>query len=366
MNRIVASLVKMLGTLAAVSAMAAMAPALAAAPDALAKSRLEKGLVIYGNVAADNWAPAVAAFQKKYPWIPVKTLDLGPGDSFERYYAESSVGRPSADLIAAAAPGVWLRFVKKGELEPYVAQDEKSLPAWSRPFPGLYTLSTDPMIMVYNKLLLRADQRPRSMAMLVELAKKYPAEFNGRLTTYDAARHPFASAIHWSYTHQLGKTGWDRLHALGPLTRPEGGGASMGEKVATGEYTVIYFSSPLTIFKYFKDKKANEILGWNLIEDGTPVMLRGIGITRKSQNKYSAQLFMDFMLSHEGQVAIAQGGLTPYRDDVRKEEVPLLTYGMVREQIGEKNIVLVKYDEQMVTENKAFTDAWRNAYKAKR
>lgn len=357
------SIVRLVKLVAALAAASIVQPALAAAPDALLKSKQEKGLVIYGNVAADNWAPAVAAFQKKYPWISVKTLDLGPGDSFERYYAESSVGRASADLIAAAAPGVWLRFLKKGEAEPYVAADEKSLPDWSHPLPGLYTLSTDPMVMVYNKLLLPPERRPKSMAALLALAKKYPKDFAGRMTTYDAARHPFATAIHWSYVNQMGAAGWATLKALGPLTRPEGGGASMAEKVATGEYTSIYFGSPLTFFKHVKEKKVSDIIGWNLIEDGTPVMMRGIAITRKSQNKYSAQLFLDFVVSHEGQVAVAQGGLTPYRPDIRKEEVPFLTYNLIKDQIGENNIVLVKYDEKMVAENKSFIEAWRAAYK---
>ena len=340
--------------------------ALSANPDAVAKSKQEKGLVIYGNVAADNWAPAVAAFKKKYPWIDVKTLDLGPGDSFERYYAESSVGRRSADLIAAAAPSVWIRFHKKGEVEPYTADDTKSLPEWSIPFPGLYTLSTDPMVLVYNKLLLPPDRRPKSMAMLVSLAQKYPKDFANRMTTYDAVRHPFAYAIHWSYANQLGKPGWDTLKTLGPITRPEGGGATMIEKIATGEYTTGYFSSPLTFFKTMKDRKGSDILGWNLIEDGTPVMMRGIAITKHSQNKNSAQLFLDYVVSREGQVSVAQGGLTPYRSDVRKEEVPALTYDMIKQQIGEKNIVLINYDEKMVADNKTFSDAWRAAYPPKK
>lgn len=340
--------------------------AAAAQPDAINRSKQEKGLIIYGNIAADNWAPAVAAFQKKYPWIEVKTLDLGPGDSFERYYAETSVGRRSADLIAAGAPGVWIRFHQKGEVEPYVAEGAQSLPDWSRPFPGLYTLSTDPMVLVFNKLLLPPDRQPKSMAMLTALAKKYPKDFANRMTTYDAARHPFAYAIHWSYTNQLGQAGWDTLKELGPITRPEGAGASMVEKVAVGEYTTIYFASPLTFFKRVKDKKGSDILGWNLIEDGTPVMMRGIAITKKSQNKNSAQLFLDFVVSHEGQVAVAQGGLTPYHPDVRKDEVPFLTYNMIRDQIGEKNIVLVKYDEKMVVDTKQFIDAWHAAYRAKK
>src|SRR5689334_7886000 len=43
----------------------------AAPPGAVEASKKEKGLVIYGNVASDNFAPIVAAFRKKYPWIEV-------------------------------------------------------------------------------------------------------------------------------------------------------------------------------------------------------------------------------------------------------------------------------------------------------
>lgn len=338
-------------------------PALAASPDAVERSKQEKGLVIYGNVAADNFAPIIAEFRKKYPWISVKTLDLGPAPAFERYLTESSVGHRSADLIAAASPTVWLRFIKRGELEPYVAEGAQELPEWSRPFPGLYTLSTDPMVIVYNKLLLPPERQPKSIAQLRALAKSHPKDFANRMTTYDALRHPFAYAIHWTYAKERGQGAWDTFKELGPITRPEGGGASMVEKVAVGEYTTIYFSSPLTFYKSMKDMKSSPVLAWNLIEDGTPVMMRGIGITRKSQNKGSAQLFIDFVVSRPGQLAAARGGMTPYRSDVRPDEVPFLTFDAIRERLGEKNVLLIKYDEKMVADMKAFTDAWRAAYR---
>lgn len=335
----------------------------AAAPDAVERSKQEKGLVIYGNVAADNFAPIIAEFRKKYPWISVKTLDLGPAPAFERYLTESSVGHRSADLIAAASPTVWLRFIKRGELEPYAAEGAQQLPEWSRPFPGLYTLSTDPMVIVYNKLLLPPERQPRSIAQLRALAKSHPKDFANRMTTYDALRHPFAYAIHWTYAKERGQAAWDAFKELGPITRPEGGGASMVEKVAVGEYTTIYFSSPLTFHKSMKDMKSSPVLAWNLIEDGTPVMMRGIGITKKSQNKSSAQLFIDFVVSRPGQLAAARGGMTPYRSDVRPDEVPFLTFDAIRERVGEKNVLLIKYDEKMVADMKAFTDAWRAAYR---
>lgn len=347
----------------AIAAVIASATAYAAAPDAVEKSRKEKGLVIYGNVAADNFAPIVADFRKKFPWITVKTLDLGPAPAFERYLTESSVGRRSADLIAAASPTVWIRFVKRGELEPYVAEGAKDVPEWSRPYPGLYTLSTDPMVIVYNKLLLKADKQPKSIAQLRALAKSHPKDFANRMTTYDALRHPFAYAIHWTYAKERGEGAWEVFRELGPLTRPEGGGASMIEKVAVGEYTTVYFSSPLTFHKSMKDMKESPVLAWNLIEDGTPVMMRGIGITKKSQNKASAQLFVDFVISREGQLAAARGGMTPYRSDVKASEVPFLTYDEIVRRVGEKNVILIRYDEKMVDDMKPFTDKWRAAYR---
>ena len=352
----------MKSVIAAVAASLALA-AMAAAPDAVERSKKEKGLVIYGNVASDNFAPIVADFRKKYPWIEVKTLDLGPAPAFERYLTESSLNHRSADLIAAASPTVWIRFIKRGELEPYEAVGHKDLPDWSRPFPGLYTLSTDPMVIVYNKVLLKGDKQPRSMAQLRALAKSNPKDFANRMTTYDALRHPFAYAIHWTYAKERGQEAWDMFKELGPITRPEGGGASMIEKVAVGEYTTVYFSSPLTFYKSMKDMKSSPVLEWHLIEDGTPVMMRGIGITKKSQNKASAQLFVDFVVSREGQLAAARGGMTPYRSDVKASEVPFLTYDEIRKRVGDKNVILIKYDEKMVDEMKAFTDRWRATYR---
>lgn len=334
----------------------------AADPAALEQSKTEPGLLVYGNIAADNFGPAAAGFRKKYPWIKLETLDTGPAVAFERYYAESSAGRHSADVIVVGAPTAWVRFVQKGEALPYVAAEDDALPPWSKPFPGVYTFSTDPLLLVYNKLLLPPERRPKSIAQLIALAGKYPQDFAGRLTTYDASRHPFAYAIHWTYANHFGAEGWKKLAALGPLTRPEGSGASMVEKLTTGEYTAIYFGSGLTFLKRILEARGGDLLEWSLIHDGTPVMLRGMAITRKARSPYSAQLFIDYLLSHEGQVALGRGGITPYRSDVKKGEVPFLTYEDIRQQIGDKNIIIIGYDEQMLADTDQFVAKWRALY----
>jgi len=336
--------------------------AVAADDDPVQASRAEGGLLVYSNVAAYNWEPVVQAFRKRYPWIGAETLDLGPAEAFERYYSETSVGKASADLIAVAAPESWLRFLRRGGPAPYVSREDSALPAWSRPAPGLYTLSADPLVLVYNKLLLPEELRPSSLADLAAAVARQPAKFRRRLTTYDATSHPFAFALHWAYVNHAPERAWSVLDALGPDTRPEGGGATMVEKITAGEYVGAYFVSGVTFFRRLKEESRARLLDWKLVRDGTPVMIRGIAITRESRSPNSARLFLDFVLSREGQIAVGAGGLTPYRSDVKRSDVPYLTYDAILEEIGADNVIFVGYDPHMLDEHEQFLERWKQAY----
>src|SRR5437879_12925023 len=90
------------------SAAAPGATAAAGLDSLIAQSKTESRLEIYSNVGTENWQGIVQAFNRKYPWIVVEALDLGPGEAFERYYSESSAGKHRANLTSAAAPRVWV------------------------------------------------------------------------------------------------------------------------------------------------------------------------------------------------------------------------------------------------------------------
>lgn len=349
--------------LVAATAAAGAAPAATELDALIAQSKAEPHLQIYGNVGTSNWKGIVQAFTRKYPWIKLEPLDLGPAEAFERYYAESSANQHSADVIVAAAPTSWLRCIDKGELEPVEAAEGAQAPAWSKPFKGLYTFSTDPLIIAYNKLIVPEKERPKSLGQLVELVKTDPKRFVNKITTYDATGHPFAEAAHWTYTHLRGEAGWKTLEALGPVTRPENAGGSMVEKITTGEYSAGYFMSGVTTFIRTSEAGRDKILGWNLIADGTPVFVRGIGITRHAVSKASARLFLEFSLSHEGQVAIGKSGLTPYRADVKKDEVPYLTYQGIVDTIGAQNVLPILYDRALMKEEDSFLARWKKVFK---
>jgi iron(III) transport system substrate-binding protein len=231
------------------------------------------------------------------------------------------------------------------------------------PLPGLHTLSADPMVMVYNKALLPPAMRPRGLRQLAAIARAHPQKFPHRITTYDASIHALAYAVQWAAITAGRPGGWELMTKLAPFVRVESGGATMLDKVTVGEYLVGYHISAVTVLPKMRDKGRAEIVAWELCADGTPVVPRGIAITRAARSPASAALALEFMLDREGQIAAAQGGLTPYRRDVGERDVPYLTLDGIARRIGRQNLVMVGYDHRMVTENGAFIRRWDNTFK---
>ena len=325
-------------------------------------SRNEDGLLIYSNMAQYNWQPVIEGFNEPYPWIQVSTLDLDSDEVFTRYYAEQSSGAETTDLMISATVEGWLEFVEGDNAMEYASPEADQLPDWSKPHPSLYTVSTDPMIMVYNKILVPEDMQPRGIAHLAELVEKNPGQFDDKLTTYNSALSSFGQAINLVFLREHGDEAWEWLSVLGPETRPEVSSGPMLAKIASGEYNVGYFISGIVFFPKLNEPANAQIMGWNFIEDGTPLFMRMMAIPKGSGSVNSAKLMLDFILSHDGQAAFGQGGLTPYREGVTKDEVAFYTYDAVKEEIGEDNILLIDYDPALIENLDRFVERWRQAF----
>ena len=326
-------------------------------------SKKENKLVVYSIMAEYNWKHVIEGFRKMYPWIEVQTLDLGSGEVFERYYSERASNARTADLLINGAVDKWLAFVAKGEALEYASPEDAKLPKWSLIRKGLYTVSADPMVIVYNKALLPENLRPKSLAELAKFSQANPAVFKNKVTTYNAATEAFGLNINWAYTQRYGDGAWSTLDALGKVVRPERSAGPMVEKITTGEYSVGYFISGIVLFPKLDDPARAKILGWAYPTDGTPIVLRGMAIPKGATHVNSAKLMLDYIVSHDGQVGFGKGGLTPYRSDVLASEVPRATYdGVVAAVGGEQNVVRVEYDENIVKNGPAFQERWKKTF----
>lgn len=330
--------------------------------DLVEASKKENTLLIYSNMAEYNWRPVIEGFNKLYPWIKVQTLDLA-GELYERYYAEKASNTRTADLIATGGIDDWLAFSDKGEAVDYVSPEKPKLPDWSFPRPGIYTVSSDPMVIVYNKKIIPEAQAPKSIADLVKYAEANPAVVKNKLTTYNALTGSFGLSIYWSWLQKYPEA-WSMFEKVGGITRPERSAGPMLEKITSGEYAMGYFLSGIVVFPRMNDPARKALIGWNFIEDGTPVFLRGMSVPKGSANQNAAKLMLDFILSHDGQVAFGKGGLTPYRPDVKADEVPYFTYNSIVEKVGgEKNVILIRYDPEMLKQRTVFLDKWRAVFR---
>src|SRR2546423_15382896 len=91
-----------------------------------------------------------------------------------------------------------------------------------------------------------------------------------------------------------------------------------------------------------------------MIGDGPPVGVGGMGISKKAASPNAAKLMMDYIISQEGQLAFADGGLTAYRPDVADKAK--LHLSKLAAEVGEQNLIKYSFDPELA--DKAKTDAF--------
>ncbi|MBB3146889.1 iron(III) transport system substrate-binding protein [Phyllobacterium trifolii] len=314
-------------------------------------SHAEQGVLVYSNVGEMNWRPLLEKFHEIYPWIKVQTLDLTGNEVFERYYAEQATGNSEVDIVLTSSAATWLEFVQKNNVKSFVSVEDSRLPEWSKPSPGVYTISVDPQVLVYNKLLLPEAQWPRSMADVVKLAKADAPSFDKKIATPRPMGTAGSQNLLTHYIASLGEEkAFDIFKTLGPLSEIYRSAGPIMEKVTSGEYLIGYQLSGIQVFPLMNDPTRASVLGWTFPSDGTLLLMRHMAMATTVKNPNSAKLLMDFILSHDGQSALAEGGLMPYRSDVTLPDGPLgYTYQKIAQQIGEDHIIRTTFDPKLMT-----------------
>jgi len=222
-----------------------------------------EGLLVHSIMGENNWAPVIAAFNAKYPWITVTALDLGTTETFERYYTESAGGARTADMIITSSPDGWQDFIAKGELQVYNPVNIEGMPDFATLADGVYAVSTDPMIIIYNKQLVTTP--PETMEAVAAFASD-PANA-GKIVTYDAEKNGTGYGINWFWANKKGDAGWTTLETIGKSNvNMQTSAGNMVNAVLTGEASVGYFVSGISVFPKFPE--AEPILGWSYQKDG--------------------------------------------------------------------------------------------------
>jgi iron(III) transport system substrate-binding protein len=317
----------------------------------VSQSKSESGLVFYGNPPTANFKALVDRFTATYPWIKVTSYDLDDNTIFSKYASEAAQGVRTADILIASAPNLWVYASRKKYALDFTPVDIAKYPSFVRQFKGIYVMSPDPAIIVYNKLLLK-DKVPSGVAEIAKDASTY-----NKLTGY-TVDNTFGFTGLYGYV-QL--KGWSNLQTIGKRLTPTTGVGSQLQLVAQGGAVAAYLTSPTARFTIKSNAQYQNILDWTYVKDGEALIPRGIAVTAKAQSPASAKLFLDFVYSKAGQQAMCDAGFTAFRNDFTPTNCSN-TLADVYAKVGKKNVYLPGFTQKFVNARPAFAKQWHGIF----
>lgn len=319
---------------------------------AVEASRHENQLVVYGNPSADQWGPVLEAFGAAYPWIEVETFDLGGTEAFQRYLSEEATGAATADVIINTDGAGWLDLVERGQVVDYVDPELADMPDEAVLAPGVFAMSYDPLVALFNSEALPAGEQPTSLAELADMAE----DLDGQIGTV-AVENANAGLGTFGYIDTHGEDAWEVLEQLGPHARAEDGTGALIGKLQSGEYVAAFFVSGSTR-ALVDGTDAGDILDYRYFDDATTLPARGMAVTEAADSPNAARVLVHFLLSAEGQAAGCVGGFTPYRDDV---DCPS-NLAAIEDEVGDGNAILVGYPDDLPERQDALQERWNTAF----
>lgn len=285
----------------------------------ISDARAERQVRIYGNADRAELLPVVAAFRERYPGITVLYADIGSTEMYRRFVTETRARRMSADLVWSSAMDLQVKLINDGFAQGYASPEKPALPPVSVWKNMGFGVTAEPIGMVYNKRLIPAARVPRTHAALEAMLRQNRRTLTGKVTTFDPAR----SNVGYLYLTQDMATTRDTRSLLEAIaaTRPVLSLTTgpMLRGVAEGRQAIAYN----VIGSYALElARTDPRLGVAFLQDYTLVTSRIAFIARDAAHPAAAKLFLDFLLSREGQSLLAKRSLWPVRTDVSARRLP--------------------------------------------
>lgn len=277
------------------------------------RAREEGRLLIYSVTDAQRVAPLIARFTARYPGIDVIYREMGSLAMHRRFLDDLTHRRAGADLLWSSAMDLQIKLVNDGHTQPYRSRERAALPEWANYRDQAWATTFEPVVIAYHRKRLPEAQVPHSHLALARLLQAQPARWHGRIATYDIER----SAVGFSFLAQDERIGgeaiWQLVRRLGAAdVRLSTTTEAMVDALASGEVDLVYNAIGSYVLAH---AQRNPDIGFVFPRDYTLVMSRIAVIPRTAPHPNAARLWLDFLLSREGQQLLSAQQLLSIRHD---------------------------------------------------
>ncbi len=321
-------------------------------------AKKEGKVVIYSATDTKAVEPLIKDFKSMYPEVQVEYNDMNSTEVYNRYISEMAAGGNSADLMWSSAMDLQIKLVSDGYGLKYPSPEIKSIPQWAMWNDAAYGTTFEPVVFVYNKRLVTADEVPTTHAEFAALLNNKTEKFKNKVTTYDIEK----SGVGFMFITQdsrENKDFWELAKAFGKVSvRVQSSTGTMLERISSGENLLGYnIIGSYALARAAKDPS----IGVQYPKDYALILSRVMFISKAAKHVNAAKLWLDYVLSVRGQTIIAnEANLFAIRPDVTGEANPR---GLAKKiGAGMKplpvNPMLVQYLDQ--NKRLAFLKQWKD------
>lgn len=279
-----------------------------------AQAARENSLVIWSVADTQSIAPLLHRFRKLYPRIKVAYVELPAQTLYSRFVSDVSAKQSNVDFLWSSAMDLQIKLVNDGYSQPYASPEKGSLPEWAAWKNEAWGTTAEPIVFAYNRRrMLRYGNIPETHADLLRFLLAKGDGLSGKIATYDPAK----SAVGYLYLaqdKQANHNTWDLVRAMGkanvrlyPTTE------SILSDLNTGR---LVFAYDMIGSYALRAQAQNPDIGVVIPRDYALVMSRIAMIPKSAPHPAAAKLFLDFLLSREGQALLAASYMTPVRTDL--------------------------------------------------
>ena len=235
----------------------------------------------------------MAAFESSYPFIKTNTYRSTPSGVFTRIDTEARAGRHAADVVGSAPVEMW--ELKKRKLSTaYLSPERTALPSGSFDAEGYWqAFEVTPLVLALNTRLVPTGERPQTYQELLH------PKWKGKMSLGTEEYTWFNIMLE----HMGKKAGTEYMQALArqQLHMPGSSSVMRVQLLLAGESAIAIAARGRRVTEY-KDKSAP--IDFRILDPyGAEPNLTAL--MQRAPHPCAAILFVDWMLSEEGQTRIS-------------------------------------------------------------
>ncbi|MGH7834043.1 MAG: ABC transporter substrate-binding protein [Candidatus Binatia bacterium] len=273
----------------------------------VAGAQKEAQIVDYTTTNHQMSQPLVKLFEKKYPFIGVKLARIGGSKIIQRAETEAKAGLHAVDVIGTGELGI-VTLVDRGLIAKYHSPLREQLREGFFDKDGFWTVQhAGLLVSAYNKNLVKPEEAPGSWEDFLD------PKWKGKLSLD-------TEAFEWM-GFMIERMGEEKaLQYFSRLAKQDvkfiRGRSLQLQLLAAGEFALTMVSNANLVLDLKKAGAPIEVIAIS------PVFLRPslLMLAAKAPHPHAGMLYLDFLLSNEGQSLLGKSGRLPGRKDVRAED----------------------------------------------